>query len=41
MMKKDNPNRKNKSKTSTKVKPKINNKDMYDLSNYFAEEKNK
>ncbi len=42
MMKKDNPNRKNRRKTKnkekSKTKPKINNKDMYDLSNYFAEE---
>ena len=40
MMKKDNPNRKNrrKNKNRPKPKPKINNKDMYDLSNYFAEE---
>lgn len=38
MMKKDNPNRKNRRKHKNKSKPKINNKDMYDLSNYFAEE---
>jgi len=40
MMKKDDPNKKNRIKNKNRPKPKskINNKDMYDLSNYFAEE---
>ncbi len=40
MMKKNDPNKKNRRKNKNRPKPKakINNKDMYDLSNYFAEE---
>ena len=42
MMKKNNPNRKNrrknKNKEKSKTKPKINNNDMYDISTYFAEQ---
>ncbi len=30
--------KKNRRKNKNRPKPKINNKDMYDLSNYFAEE---
>ena len=45
-MKKNDPNiknkrkhiSKNKTKTKTKTKPKINNNDMYDISNYFADQ---
>lgn len=42
MLKKNDPHRKNrrknKNKNNTKAKPKINNKDMYDLSTYFIDE---
>lgn len=42
MLKKNDPNRKNRRKNKNKnkptPKPKINNNDMYDLSNYFAKE---
>ncbi|MCD6173389.1 MAG: hypothetical protein J7J96_06315 [Sulfurimonas sp.] len=38
MMKKNDPNKKNRRKNKKRPKSKFNNKDMYDLSNYFAEE---